>query len=341
MQSPPELSRTLSEPLPVGHTLFGQPDMLAAYIDWRIRLLQEPLRGSGHTQIFGWDLAYVSGPAVVGGIEYLVLYGVNDFYPRHEHPVILDCGANIGISVLNYKRQFPRAHIVAFEPDPEFAPVLRRNLKKNSAADVEVVEAAVWTQDGEASWYCEGIDGSKLVASAQAATRTVTVRTVDLAHYLTDEVDLIKLDIEGAEYQIVTALGDKLRVVRNMAIECHVHCTDIAPLASLLITLAATGFNVAVNSLSSWRDLVRQPAIPPEHFGQYLLIAAWRDPIPADLPAARLPAIGGHLFQQEIDLRGREAKLQTAHAERLATQQALETTQAELLSRQAALQVTE
>src|SRR5262245_3958230 len=130
MQSPPELSRTLSEPLPVGHTLFGQPDMLAAYIDWRIRLLQEPLRGSGHTQIFGWDLAYVSGPAVVGGIEYLVLYGVNDFYPRHEHPVILDCGANIGISVLNYKRQFPRAHIVAFEPDPEFAPVLRRNLKK-------------------------------------------------------------------------------------------------------------------------------------------------------------------------------------------------------------------
>jgi len=340
MQPPNELPRLLYEPLPAGHTLFNQPEMLSAYLDWRTRLVQEPLRCPGRTRIFGWDVEYVSGPAVVSGIEYLVLYGVNDFYPRHEHPVILDCGANIGLSVLNYKRQFPKAKIVAFEPDPEFAPVLRRNLQKNSAADVEVVEAAVWVEDGEAMWYCEGIDGSKLVASDQADTRTVTVRTIDLAHYLTDEVDLLKLDIEGAEYGVVTALGDKLRAVRNIAIECHVHFADVAPLASMLATLAATGFNVAVNSLSSWRDLVRQPAIPPEHFSQYLLIAAWRDPIPADLPAARIPA-SGSLFQQEIDLGGREAKVQTVQAERLSLQQALQATQTELLSSQTTLQSTE
>lgn len=340
MQPPHELPRLLSDPLPVGQTLFSQPDMFAAYVDWRLRLVQEPLRCPGQTQIFGWDLAYVSGPAVVSGIEYLVLYGVNDFCPRRAQPVILDCGANIGISVLNYKRQFPQAKIVAFEPDPEFAPVLHRNLQKNGAADVDIVEAAVWMEDGEASWYCEGIDGSKLVTSTQADTRMVTVRTVDLAQYLTDEVDLIKLDIEGAEYKVVTALGDKLRVVRNMVIECHVHCADVAPLASLLATLSATGFHVAVNSLSSWRDLVRQPAIPPEHFSQYLLIAAWRDPIPGDLPVARVPA-SGNLFQLEVDLSGREAKLQAVHAERLSLQQSLQATQTALLSSQAALQSTQ
>jgi FkbM family methyltransferase len=340
MQPLNELPRLLSEPLPAGYTFFNQPEALSAYLDWRTRLVQEPLRCPGRTRIFGWDIEYVSGPAVVSGIEYLVLYGVNDFWSRHEHPVILDCGANIGISVLNYKRHFPKAKIVAFEPDPEFAPVLHRNLQKNGAADVEVVEAAVWMEDGEAKWYCEGIDGSKLVASDQADTRTVTVRTIDLAHYLTDEVDLIKLDIEGAEYRVVTALGDKLRVVRNMAIECHVHFADVTPLASMLATLTAAGFKVAVNSLSSWRDLVRQPDIPLEHFSQYLLIAAWRDPIPAGVPAARIPA-SGSLFQQEVDLSGREAKVQAVHAERLSLQQALQATQAELLSSQTTLQSTE
>lgn len=310
-----------------------QRDDWIAYLQVRPKLINEPLRRPGRIEVLGWDVEYVSGPALASAIEYLVLYGINNFYTEKEKPVILDCGSNIGISVLNYKRQFPGAKIIAFEPDPEFVPILHQNLQQNGAADVSVVESAVWVEDGEMSWYSEGVDGSKLVTSPQTDGQTLTVHTVDLAPYLANGVDLIKLDIEGAEYKVVTTLGDKLKQVRNMIIECHIYCGDMTPLASLLATLTAVGFNTAINSLSAWRDLVRQPEVPPHHFSQYLLVAAWRDSIPSNLPYAKIPASGG-LFQQEVDLVRREIFLTEREAEFKAQ---LHLTQTELYATQAQL----
>src|SRR5574337_1255332 len=73
------------------------------------RFAKAPRYIPGRLTVLNWDLEYVDGKALVSSLETLVLKGWNNFAPKTDQPVILDCGANIGLSVLNYKRQFPKA----------------------------------------------------------------------------------------------------------------------------------------------------------------------------------------------------------------------------------------
>jgi len=282
----------------------------------------------GRIQLLGWDLDYVSGLELATFIDQILVRRLNDFIPDNDHPVILDCGANIGFSVLNYKRQFPNPRIIAFEPDPQFAPVLRRNLERNGAGDVQIVEAAVWVRKGETKWFCEGIDGSHIVDSNTEQSDAVVVRTVDLADYLTDVVDLLKLDIEGAEYQVVTHLGSRLQNVKNILIECHLDQTKIIPFTKMLEALVDAGFKLSINSFGTWRDLIRQTPVLPNHWEQYLLVAGWRGSIPLASPEESvLPYVGA---KPEIELRtvrGEVQELQKAF-------NALETQQRSLEARE-------
>ena len=251
---------------------------LSAYEAIVSQIGYDPVIKPGRIEILGWDLEYLCGPVLANFIDQILVRRLTDFVPDNDNPMILDCGANIGFSVLNYKRQFPKANVVAFEPDPQFAPILRRNLERNRAGDVKVVEAAVWIRNGEAGWLCEGIDGSKIVGPGQEPP-TTAVRTVDLAEYLAVPVDLLKLDIEGAEYQVVEHLGGRLEMVKNALIECHLNQSTILPFGNMLRVLVEAGFKVTVNSFGEWRDLVRQSPVAPNHWEQYLVVAAWRQPV--------------------------------------------------------------
>jgi FkbM family methyltransferase len=244
----------------------------------RHTLLAMPRGTPGAVRAFGWDLEYVDAHALWSCLDVLVLKRWNDFTPDNDEPMILDCGANIGISVLNYKRWFPKAHIIAFEPDPFIFPILRRNLVRNGCDDVVVVQAAVASKQGEATFFCEGADGSRLVSEDQRTNdNTVLVRTVALGDYLSDTVDLLKVDIEGAEFEVLAHLTGRSQNVRNMVVECHLTNRNVAPFANLLQSLAGAGFSVAVNPYGAWRDLVHRPQKGVHEFDQYLLVAAWRD----------------------------------------------------------------
>lgn len=240
------------------------------------RFAKEPRRVPGRLQALGWDIEYVDGLALVSSLDVLVARGWNDFIPMGQRPVILDCGANIGISALHYKRLFPGARITAFEPDPEITPLLRRNLARNGAGDVMVVEAAVWTEEGVSRFLCDGADGSRLIHEEDPSSRSVLVRTIALTNYLAQPVDLVKMDIEGAELQVIPALENRLSGVQNMIVECHLSSGDAQAFGGLLQALARAGFLVSLNSYGAWRDLVRRPEKQPYEFDQYVLVAAWR-----------------------------------------------------------------
>ncbi|MCM2313764.1 MAG: FkbM family methyltransferase [Thermoanaerobaculia bacterium] len=264
----------------------------------------------GRTLIFDWDLEYTCGAALANFIDQLLVRRLDDFLPDNDRPTILDCGANIGLGTLNYKRQFPNARIIAFEPDPMFAPLLRRNLERNGAGDVEVVEAAAWIRNGTADWYSEGIDGSKIVEGGATSGDVVSVRTVDLGEYLAEPVDLLKLDIEGAEYQLIGHLADRLAQVRNVLVECHLNQTTLVPFGQLLAVLAAAGFQVSVNSFGAWRDLIRQTPVLPDHWEQYLTVAGWRSTISgAATVETTLPYVGAGAALELRDARSEVAQL--------------------------------
>lgn len=277
-----------------------------------------PVIEPGRIDLLGWDLEYACGPALANFIDQILVRRLNDFCADNDRPFIIDCGANIGFSVLNYKRQYPAAKIIAIEPDPQFVPLLRRNLARNHAEDVEVVEAAAWIREGEANWLCEGIDGSKLILSDQRGPETAVVRTIDLADRLTGTVDLLKLDIEGAEFEVLHHVSGRLDSVQNLVVECHLDQSNFADFGRMLEELVAAGFSLGVNSFGPWKDLIRQEPVAPNHFEQYLLVAAWRTPIPrafAELPL--LPYAGAQSFLETKNLRTQTRGLQSeVHAAR-------------------------
>lgn len=91
--------------------------------------------------------------------EFLLLYlgiylfGGYKFESDKNDPLIIDCGCHIGISILSFKKQYPRSRIIGFEPNPETFKILEKNIKQNNLENVELVNAAVSDKEGEIDLY--------------------------------------------------------------------------------------------------------------------------------------------------------------------------------------------
>ena len=142
--------------------------------------------------------------------------------------VILDIGANIGISSIYFSGRFPRAQIYAFEPVPQNVALLSRNLANYDRAHISPVALGrkngtveMFASDsphnfGGFSFYDRGSDTGRKMAVEMRDANSV------LRELCIDHVDLIKIDTEGAEYDILTALDESLlRSVKWIMGELH------------------------------------------------------------------------------------------------------------------------
>src|SRR5436309_1873227 len=107
------------------------------------------------------------------------------FVPQRERPVILDCGANIGLATLYWKQAHPLSRVIAFEPDPALFGTLAWNCDCWQLAGVELINRAVWSADGEMAFWAEGSTAGRLLRASRARTPpNTTVSTVRLRNYL-------------------------------------------------------------------------------------------------------------------------------------------------------------
>ncbi len=145
-------------------------------------------------------------------------------------PFILDVGAHIGVAAAYLKTVYPKAKILAFEPNPSTAKLLRSNIKANNFEDITVVEAAVWKEEGEIPLYVDTVSanpwtwGDSLVENlwgSKMPPTPIMVKSVRLSSYLNQPIDLLKLDIEGVEEEVIRECADDLSVVRNLILEYH------------------------------------------------------------------------------------------------------------------------
>src|SRR4029078_6054024 len=70
-------------------------------------------------------------------------------HTAYDRPLIFDCGSNIGMSVLFFKKLYQNARIVAFEPDPATFETLRQNVVQNPLSHVELHSVAVGGHSGQ------------------------------------------------------------------------------------------------------------------------------------------------------------------------------------------------
>jgi FkbM family methyltransferase len=166
----------------------------------------------------------------------------------HDAPFILDGGSNIGLAIIYFKQLYPRATVVGFEPDPKACAALRANLGAFGLGDVEVHSAALWKEAGALPFMPDDADGGRVVATDPERT-SCTVPAVRLRDHLDRPVDLLKLDIEGAETEVLLDCRDRLGNVRNLFVEYHSFADRPQTLPALTALLAEAGFRLHVHSV--------------------------------------------------------------------------------------------
>ncbi len=152
------------------------------------------------------------------------------FATRHARRdgLILDVGANIGLSSILLARACPAATVLAFDPSPVNAAFLRRNAEANGAGNIQVVEAAVSDGPGRLRVHLEGawthVVGRGHMLPGLPSVE-VPVTTIDAAARGRGRVDLVKVDTEGYEPHVLAGARAVLERDRPpVLIEFHSWC---------------------------------------------------------------------------------------------------------------------
>jgi FkbM family methyltransferase len=201
------------------------------------------------------------------------------FRSSRRDPRILDCGANVGLASLFFKAEYPEARITAFEADPVIARMLAANLQSNGAADIEVVHAAVWTDSGTLRFHPDGANGGAVASTPPATTKpAIDVPALRLRDVLDDEcVDLLKLDIEGAEADVIDDCAEQLHRVAALHVEVHEFDPVQRRSTRLFARLERLGFRCTVTHVTPVPDGTSAGGPFPQRSPRYVLAAAaWR-----------------------------------------------------------------
>ena len=186
----------------------------------------------------------------------IVIAQVYSFSFFGSNPLIIDCGSNVGMSVLYFKKLFPECRVLAVEPDPEAFRMLQRNVSDNRWQNVTLYNSAVAGTDGTIDLYVSSENPGDLGTSTipqEHLPQRLVVPSICLSTLIGDkEVDFLKLDIEGSEMEVIEELerSGALRRVRRMVIEYHHHIAGRADcLSQMLSILERSGFGYQMKCL--------------------------------------------------------------------------------------------
>jgi FkbM family methyltransferase len=187
-----------------------------------------------------------------------VLHSVNEIFIEDiykvalpEHPVIFDCGANIGLSILYFKRQFPNATVVAFEPDSQNFEILSRNIKSYNLQNVELHNEAIWIENTYLNFSNDNSLSSRIKEPGENVNNSIKVKAARLFDLLTQPVDFLKVDIEGAEYQVLKDIEPKLHLVQHLFFEYHGNFNQNNELSDIFSILSRNNFHYYIREAST------------------------------------------------------------------------------------------
>lgn len=148
---------------------------------------------------------------------------------KNKSPLIIDCGANIGIATLYFKNKYPNSKVICFEPDPGTFEILKKNCEENNLKNITLYNKALSDTNGKIKFYSYGnFEGSpgNTINKKWVNFENVKEYNLDcmtLSSLNLKKIDLLKIDVEGAEGKIINDLHNKnqLRNVEKISLEYH------------------------------------------------------------------------------------------------------------------------
>jgi FkbM family methyltransferase len=150
--------------------------------------------------------------------------------PSFIPQVVYDCGANIGVFSLYAATCFPSSKIICFEPDKDNLALLRKNLATNGIA-ADIREAGVWYKKC-ILYYHPGRSSIEGITNEEPSPFPIPAECLEIKN-----ADVwVKLDVEGAEYQVLPILLRSQPLPRYLSIELHFFHTRGQEIVNLLKT---------------------------------------------------------------------------------------------------------
>jgi FkbM family methyltransferase len=182
----------------------------------------------------GTTLAYRLNRGDIQSISEVWLYEAYRLPSSEKRKVLVDLGANIGLTSLWLTQKYGFQQVISVEPVPSNARLVRQNLESNGI-QAEIIEAAVGPDDGTVYFEENAESNQGHVSKIGRAVRMISMISVMEKLSTGEMVDLLKIDIEGGEQALLTG-GDLswLGRIREIIIEFHPNLVDYKSLISIL-----------------------------------------------------------------------------------------------------------
>jgi len=192
--------------------------------------------------LFGKKIKITNSFWHLHSLNELFIDEIYKFKSKKNRPKIIDCGSNIGLSIIFFKRLYPDSEVIAFEPDNEIFNISKYNLNQFGINDVKLFQKAVWFNEEPLIFAKTGSLGGHIVK--EKAENTIEIETIRLKDLLFEKIDFLKIDIEGPEYDILKDCGESLKNVENIFVEYHSFVGEPQMIGELLLILKSAGFKL-------------------------------------------------------------------------------------------------
>lgn len=182
------------------------------------------------------------GTTDVAAFRHVFIDDEYGFLLARPPSTIVDAGANVGMSAVYFSLRYPAAKIIAIEPEPTNFDVLSKNAKL--FPNIIPIHAALWSHEGAVAVQ-DGGDGHWGMRVGGTAASDSTIRAITLQALLEEQrldyVDLLKVDVEGAECEI---FGDPSSWIGRVGIICAEMHDRFRPGCSRIFASATAEFPI-------------------------------------------------------------------------------------------------
>jgi len=241
------LTRRLRRCIPEGakepfRKLFGKDHPWGLSASSRRRLSNLPRFHETNATLFGHELTLVDAASFLASHREIFEHQIYKFTSENSEPVIIDAGANIGLACIYFRRIYPKSRITAIEADPEILRLLSANLETFGASDVTVLHGAVWDSNEDVRFAQDHADAGRVSHDGETVVPGIRLRELIDGQ----QIDLLKIDIEGAETRVLSDCEGVLDGVQRIFVEYHSFEKQPQSLSTLLGVLERSGFHYSI-----------------------------------------------------------------------------------------------
>lgn len=206
-----------------------------------------PRHQKGVLKLGKYSVEYIDSLSMYHEFKDIFEKQIYYFDSKKISPLIIDAGGYIGLSVLYFKSIYPQAHITVFEPDPNIFLVLKRNIEANNLKAVKLINAGLGKINISTDFYPDHSDGGSIFKT-NTNNKTTKIYVVKLSSFINQPVDLLKMNIEGAEGDVFEEIENKLHFIKEIIFEYHAFHNLTQNLGKILTILDRNSFRYLITN---------------------------------------------------------------------------------------------